>query len=905
MLYCIKLPATSPIFLSYRLSDFYSAQKLTVCRLTTRKTSGCVTNLFGDICRHRISTPEAYSLQSESASDSTMFPTRLSECEGALDPVMETRGPAMESPDSIGSLLVRQPQKTSIIGGLFSYMLGPLLAIPPWVKASESLLHSSAAERKALCVNQKGELQLMESGYMVVSHVWGQGIQSDESGRGFAREQLAGIFHAVKGTGAEWLWLDAISIPSGDENEYWRTAIINTLSHVYKRADAVIILEADALVFPDATITSAANCLARGTWMKRLWTYSEVKLAKKALVVTRDRTFEYSAIVDNLGALSAQRGGQLTELHRVFAHLVRRDDQEISLSDIIISCQGRVTGDEVDYARALFPVLGMVWQADWSREDGISAICNSPKYRSQAGSLVMMNGCPRLSVNPRWAPSYLTRLRGPETFGLSVEDKGLRGTWLTTSIVSLNHSSITDGFQSLALDVPAGSSTITGQFLLSEGETQETVDGFLAAVRAGRAFVLSSEKHRATALLAAQSAQAQDELTLFFTAGVRSLGGPYVVVRRSWLISNQNPSGYDTPAGDLSLGERATEASSGSGVQLELEEGKQAARDDRGETPPFSPIAHGRAQITPEEKGWTQLHTAAAYGRVQDIRLLLGLGVDIEARTQDNHTALLLAAENNQIAALKLLLENSADPNVWAGGYSLIHKAAAGGGGEAVQYVLGLGFSPSSKSRRGWTPLHTAAKFSHAAVVDLLIRAGADLNPVTEGVQATPLHIAAEKGSATVIAALLSAGADPNPKLADYGWTPLYYGAEAGNEEIVGLLIRGGADVNACSDDQTRPLHLAATSGNLNVVSSLLTAGADVHVATSVAGDTPLHIAAKAGNFDMVKLLLASGASPGVVNNRQVTALDMALGNGYEMVAAALLAGWDPVNPRQSSNEAL
>ena len=60
----------------------------------------------------------------------------------------------------------------------------------------------------------------------------------------------------------------------------------------------------------------------------------------------------------------------------------------------------------------------------------------------------------------------------------------------------------------------------------------------------------------------------------------------------------------------------------------------------------------------------------------------------------------------------------------------------------------------------GWTALHLAAQFGHVEVVDVLLRAGADVGAVHEGSGDTPLHNAAWKNHPAVIRLLLDAGAD-------------------------------------------------------------------------------------------------------------------------------------------------
>jgi hypothetical protein len=68
--------------------------------------------------------------------------------------------------------------------------------------------------------------------------------------------------------------------------------------------------------------------------------------------------------------------------------------------------------------------------------------------------------------------------------------------------------------------------------------------------------------------------------------------------------------------------------------------------------------------------------------------------------------------------------------------------------------------SGNTENESGWTPLHYAARNSHAVCVRSLITANADLNARTRTDGSTPLHLAAAaREGLDCIAALLDAGA--------------------------------------------------------------------------------------------------------------------------------------------------
>ena len=58
-----------------------------------------------------------------------------------------------------------------------------------------------------------------------------------------------------------------------------------------------------------------------------------------------------------------------------------------------------------------------------------------------------------------------------------------------------------------------------------------------------------------------------------------------------------------------------------------------------------------------------------------------------------------------------------------------------------------------------WTPIDCAANKGHENVVQVLVNAGADINP-TDKQQTTPLHLAAQEGHLNVVTLLLESNAD-------------------------------------------------------------------------------------------------------------------------------------------------
>lgn len=194
---------------------------------------------------------------------------------------------------------------------------------------------------------------------------------------------------------------------------------------------------------------------------------------------------------------------------------------------------------------------------------------------------------------------------------------------------------------------------------------------------------------------------------------------------------------------------------------------------------------------------------------------------------------------------------------------SSLWSAASRGDLAAVQNLLNKGNpvdaeAPNGSTNPGVTALQLAAENGHAAIVQQLLAAGAEVDKAT--VTTPPaLHLAASRGHVAMVKQLLDAGAalDGTGK----GSTPLLWAASGGQAAVVQQLLDAGAAVNLADDTSWTALHNAASSGYLEVVQILLTAGADACIANSM-GRTPLNLAAANGQLAAVKALIQHAAMP-------------------------------------------
>ncbi|XP_041969922.1 uncharacterized protein LOC121726575 isoform X2 [Aricia agestis] len=203
--------------------------------------------------------------------------------------------------------------------------------------------------------------------------------------------------------------------------------------------------------------------------------------------------------------------------------------------------------------------------------------------------------------------------------------------------------------------------------------------------------------------------------------------------------------------------------------------------DDNGYTPLHHACLQGHKEIVrlllaayaspniPDKKGATPLHLAAWRGDVHIVCMLLAHNppVDVNQKTHDNETALLIAAQFGHSEVVAELINNGAEVNIRnIKDESALDLAAHYGRLKTVQHLIQVEPSlvqpykyPKWKLWKfSTTPLHRASKNGQVEVVLELLKAGIDPNIRTDS--GTPLHEAACFGKAGVVRILLEHGAN-------------------------------------------------------------------------------------------------------------------------------------------------
>jgi ankyrin repeat protein len=198
------------------------------------------------------------------------------------------------------------------------------------------------------------------------------------------------------------------------------------------------------------------------------------------------------------------------------------------------------------------------------------------------------------------------------------------------------------------------------------------------------------------------------------------------------------------------------------------------------------------------------------------------------AITPQKPTPLQLALENSDLAAVRHLIEQGANPNeATQAGVTPTHVAAYFEDLDTLELLVLKGADLNFRSFHGFSPLMIAAIIGQDKALKFLVAHGADLELSAHNGR-TPLIAAIIREHTHTVQCLIDLGADPN-HAEEEGFTALHYAAGMGHLELVKCLAAQGADLSKVDRDGITPLFMAVVDGHAETVQYLIDQGVVIH----------------------------------------------------------------------------
>jgi ankyrin repeat protein len=167
------------------------------------------------------------------------------------------------------------------------------------------------------------------------------------------------------------------------------------------------------------------------------------------------------------------------------------------------------------------------------------------------------------------------------------------------------------------------------------------------------------------------------------------------------------------------------------------------------------------------------------------VRALLQRGFDPNTLSPNGESALILALREPSFKVISALLENPLTQVELrtVNDESALMLAALRGYLDVCKDLIAHN---ADVNKTGWTPLHYAATGGHGKIVELLLDHHAYIDAASPNAS-TPLMLASKYGTIDVVNQLLNAGADPSIKN-DLGLTAIDFAMQVQREDIVRVI---------------------------------------------------------------------------------------------------------------------
>lgn len=241
---------------------------------------------------------------------------------------------------------------------------------------------------------------------------------------------------------------------------------------------------------------------------------------------------------------------------------------------------------------------------------------------------------------------------------------------------------------------------------------------------------------------------------------------------------------------------------------------------------------------------------------------LLSVGVDINYLNSEGQTALLIAIDNKDDAAINFLLNlDELDLNLGQE-HSALSLALKQGRPSLCKALLRKGADINHKTPAGNTPLFEAVQSGDMNRVRFLIEKHPEIDQKAGPLGQTALHQAITMNNKEIIELLMEECPDLSAKQDHENKSTLQLAVEAQNLELVQELMKSDISPDEFCDSQYgSPLFHAVAQNNKEMIKTLIDYGATVDIRRPSDGRTPLWLAAGVNHIDAALALLERGAN--------------------------------------------
>jgi|GEM_PF-1952451 len=366
-------------------------------------------------------------------------------------------------------------------------------------------------------------------------------------------------------------------------------------------------------------------------------------------------------------------------------------------------------------------------------------------------------------------------------------------------------------------------------------------------------------------------------------------------------VSENEPVKNLRTAGNSQIAQRLTERNSVASPET------PSAHAAEVESTCYCPPSSVNPNIRETDTGNTALHYAVQNGQIEIAKLLLQMGMDINAPNNQGQSPLHCAASANQPKSIKFLLEKGANVNARdLAGNTALHYAVQNDQIEIAKLLLQTGMDINAPNNQGESPLHFATSANQPKNIKFLLEKGADVNARNLAGK-TALQYAVISGQQDTIDLLLwdvinsftSIRADVDIHAKDFdGHSVLYHAAKNNLTDLVQRLLRKGAKIptdelpgNLDSKSIVLLYLGAAEAGQLDadLVEFFVDHAKMNPNARNKSGETLLQLAIRKDNMPIAFALLKKGANAEMTYSSKVTLLHEAVKYNNLLVVELLL----------------